>query len=94
MMNHVYLFGSKTCVKCKEIKNFLSAWFSENKPKGIEYSYFDAFEGKNQDFCDTHNVDTLPHIKIYQKDKLVYEEIDFISEETVKLILNTLKNEK
>ena len=68
----ILFFASTNCKKCKAI---LKAIKKSGLLSSSELIYIDAFDDNKQDFCDEHNVDELPHIKVYLGEKVVYEAI-------------------
>ena len=50
--------------------------------------YIDADADDTQDFCDKHNVDRLPHVKVYKDDKCIANKIG----DGAKNIVNIIKN--
>jgi ribonucleoside-triphosphate reductase len=57
----IYLFGTKTCPKCKAIKNIL-------EDKGIAYTYLDASE--NADLVDKLDIYQAPSMVVQDEDGL------------------------
>jgi len=65
-------FASQNCRKCNVILNAIK---QSGIDKLVSLEYIDAFDDAHEKFCDKHDVDELPHIKIYNGDKLVYESV-------------------
>jgi thioredoxin-related protein len=70
----VRLFGSNTCDLCSRTK-------SELDSMSIDYEFVDAILDENQDLCDLHSVEKLPHIQLYFYDtgKILKEHRGYIS---------------
>jgi len=60
-----------------------------NKQIDVVFINGDEDDDGIQAFCDEHNVEKYPHIKIYNKDKLVFEDIDTIN--CPKMVFSILK---
>jgi len=67
----ILFFASPDCVNCAISYNEL------NKSRFLHkhnFIYIDALEDDTQDFCDKHNIDEIPHIKIYDdSNTLIFE---------------------
>jgi len=61
-MNKLLFFGSLTCDACNDLKRELELSGVKRK---FDYMFIDAMADDTQDFCDEHEVEELPHIKIY-----------------------------
>ena len=70
----IRVFGSGTCDLCIRTK-------SELDSMSIEYEFIDAILDENQDLCDLHSVEKLPHIQVYFADtgKIIKEHRGYIS---------------
>jgi len=66
----VLFFGSSTCEKCDGLYNLIKK--KEIDKKATLFKYIDAFDDNQQEFCDEHEVDELPHLKVYKNSKLIY----------------------
>lgn len=53
-------FGSKKCARCQGVKLLLD---DMQEAEICKYEYIDAFADETQDFCDTYDVEELPHIQ-------------------------------
>jgi len=67
----ILFFASPDCMNCAISHN-------ELKKSGLllkhNFVYIDAMEDDTQDFCDEHDVDEIPHIKIYDdNNSLIFE---------------------
>ena len=65
-------FGADTCKKCGVLLRDIK---KKKIDKLASLIYIDAFDNNRQEICDEHAVDELPHIKIYDGNKLAYESI-------------------
>ncbi len=66
-------FGTDECRNCnKLLREIKSAKINEKVSK---FLYIDALDDNQEEFCDTHNVDELPHIKVYDGNSLIFESI-------------------
>jgi hypothetical protein len=71
----LYFFGSDKCEKCKQLLIDIHSLGILDSPK-MELKFIDAFAEENQDFCDEHEVDELPHVQIYDShNNLIFEKI-------------------
>jgi arsenate reductase-like glutaredoxin family protein len=69
----VRLFGSNTCERCELIRNGLTLM-------GYKFEFVDAMSPDNDEICDLHNVDMLPHIQIIDdNDNIVWQKADKFS---------------
>lgn len=70
----IRIFGSGTCDLCNRSKTELDSM-------SMEYEFIDALLDKNQDLCDLHSVEKLPHIQLYFADtgKIIREHRGYIS---------------
>lgn len=59
---NMYFFYSKDCDDCAKLKK-------EIKDSGIlgklNYLFVDGLDDNTQEFCDYHNVDKMPRVKIF-----------------------------
>lgn len=89
MSKTLYFFGSDECDTCVEYKKLifedLKFWFAQ---KHVETIYIDAFADKNEDFCDAHNVDDIPHVKLYDDKKLLFEHVGPFPPRMLSRVLN------
>ena len=76
-------FGSEECDSCDK---WLTAFKAEQFPSfvpgekntNIEFIYIDAFADEQQKFCDNHEVDEIPHIKVYDSNnRIIFNKIGF-----------------
>jgi len=83
-----YFFGSNDCPKCKK---YIKLAKKLCETYNLNYVFINGDEDDDgiQAFCDEHNVEKYPHIKIYNKDKLVFEDIDTIN--CPKMVFSILK---
>ena len=70
---NIIFFGSDDCKKC-------IAAIEEMKETGLDklashFLYVDAFDDDKQPLCDEHDVDKLPHVKVYSNGQLAYESV-------------------
>ena len=71
----LYFFGSDKCKKCREILISLYENGMLNNDI-IKFKFINAFADEYQTFCDEHNVDELPHIKLYDtRNNVILEKI-------------------
>lgn len=54
----IRIIGSPDCERCQALVKMY-------KFQNIDFDYMDANTKENEDFCDKHNVETLPHIQAY-----------------------------
>ena len=79
----ILFFTDEDCEVCEQVLTLLrqSGIF-----EGHDVSYIQAMDDATQDFCDEHEVDMLPHIKIYS-DGLIHERCGWFSPEDIKKYL-------
>ena len=65
-------FASDECKKCKAV---LEAIRRSGVSKLVKFEYVDAFDDENDDICDLHGVDDLPHIKVFNGNSLIFESV-------------------
>lgn len=79
----ILFFGSDECDSCdKWITAFKSQKFPPFVPgednTDIKLIYIDAFADEKQGFCDKHDVDEIPHIKVYDSNnRIILNKIGF-----------------
>ena len=75
----IIAFISNDCKNCDLWKKLLhnEQFPFLTKDDNISLKYIDAFDENTQDFCDKHQVDELPHIKIIDDGKVIFDEIGF-----------------
>lgn len=56
----IRIFGAQECSYCKKLCDEMSN-------VGVPYDFVDANDSINNDLCDKHNVDKLPHIQCYSE---------------------------
>lgn len=67
----ILFFASPDCINCAVSHNELK---KSNLLSKHNFVYIDAMEDDTQDFCDKHNIDEIPHIKIYDDNhNLIFE---------------------
>jgi len=71
----VLLFGTETCQKCMELLANIQYLIQKKTIKNEDFVYIDAVVDENQDLCDTHNIDLLPHLKVYSDEGIITGEI-------------------
>jgi hypothetical protein len=52
-----------------------------------ELQIVDAMADEEQDFCDQHKVDELPHIKVYKNGELIFNMIGVFDPEELRKII-------
>lgn len=68
-------FGSPACDKCVRYKVALSKEIDLNVNNFTFINGDDLENAEVQKFCDQHNVDEYPHVKIYVLNKCIHEEV-------------------
>ena len=65
----IRIFGAENCVHCKRlIEDFARI--------GVPCKFIDANAEENQQLCDKHNVDSLPHAQcLSAKDEVLFQHI-------------------
>ena len=81
----ILFFASENCAVCKEV---LENLYASKILKDHEFEYIDAEADDMQDCCDEHNVDLLPHLKIYSNGKLVMEKLGAFTPNEIKKYLS------
>jgi hypothetical protein len=94
----ILAFISEDCANCDLWKKLLineDFPFSSDDNDPVKLHYIDAFADETQDFCDTHEVDELPRVKIMDdSDKIIFNEIGFFHPEKLWDILYPLMSVK
>ncbi|MFA5599046.1 MAG: thioredoxin family protein [Phenylobacterium sp.] len=67
-------FGSPSCETC-QVMLLMLADDKIISNSDIDFYYIDAYAEDTQDFCDEHDVDDLPRVKIYDNSVLVFDRI-------------------
>jgi thiol-disulfide isomerase/thioredoxin len=83
----LYFFGSEECETCQLMLSILdkSGIFNVNN---LEFISIDAFSEEHQQFCDKHEIDEIPHIKLIdERDELVFERIGIFHPDLIKEII-------
>lgn len=62
----IRIFGSEECDHCMRVKK-------EFFDMGIDAMFIDANADVNQELCDNHNVEKLPHIQAMSGGKVIVE---------------------
>lgn len=69
----IRVFGNEKCHMCQRMKKDIHNI-------SLTYEYIDAMADANQDFCDKHSVEKLPHIQAYdsETEKIIVEHRGYI----------------
>ena len=65
MKKTLLFFGDKDCLQCKRLLSKIEKYRIKEITR---FNYIEAFSEKNQDICDKHNVDEIPHVKLFAPD--------------------------
>ena len=64
----IRVFGSNDCEKCKELLRDLQLY-------KMNFVFVDANDDKNQELCDLHDVDELPHVQVIRNKNILAQYI-------------------
>ena len=82
----LYFFGSEDCETCQLMLEILECTgITDNK--NMDFVFIDAFDEDQQTFCDEHEVDEIPHVKLIDEKEIVFERIGIFHPEVLKEIL-------
>tara|TARA_B100000614_G_scaffold262909_1_gene300878 strand:+ start:390985 stop:391392 length:408 start_codon:yes stop_codon:yes gene_type:complete len=70
----IRMFGSHDCDECTKFRKAFGIY-------SIPVDFIDAMADENQELCDRHGVDKLPHIQAFRSgsDDIIYERIGYTS---------------
>lgn len=69
----LYFFGNDDCETCQLMLAILD---KEGIQESFEFIFIDALSKEQQLFCDKHEVDEIPHVKLVDNnDELIFERI-------------------
>ena len=90
----LYFFGSDECETCQlMLAIFDTAGILENH--NIEFIFVDAFSNDQQSICDDHEVDEIPHIKLFDdEDEILFDRIGVFNPFVIKEILSSLDGDE
>lgn len=74
-------FYAEWCAPCKKMEPYLNKIASE-MPDKVKVARINADE--NTELCKALNVSALPVLKLYKKDKIVWENLGFVTEDEVR----------
>jgi hypothetical protein len=84
----IYFFGSPHCEKCMTL-------LFDIKEAGVEieendkFFLIDALDDEEEEICDEHNVDDLPHVKVIsKKGKVLFEKIGMFDPQELKNVVS------
>ena len=90
----LYFFGNEECETCQLMLSILDKSNILNL-EDIEFVSIDAFSEEHQKFCDKHEIDEIPHIKLFDaKEELVFERIGIFHPDLIKDIIFDEEYEK
>jgi hypothetical protein len=79
----LYFFGSEKCKECRKMLLMLYGIGILNN-NIVKFKFIDALADEYQTFCDEHNVDELPHVKLYDiKNNLIFTQIGSFKPEDI-----------
>jgi len=87
-MIKILFFASENCDNCNIVLGLLKKHEIVAK---TNFEYIDALSDGMQDFCDEHNVDLLPHIKVFSDNDIVYEKRGIFNPEKLKNKIEEIK---
>jgi len=90
----LYFFGSDECETCQlMLAIFDTVGILENNH--IEFIFVDAFSDDQQYICDEHEVDEIPHIKLFDdEDEILFDRIGVFNPAVIKEILLSFHEEE
>ena len=69
----LYFFGSDDCETCQLMLAILDR---EGILNSFEFVFVDAYANDQQEFCDQHEIDEIPHVKLVDdRDDPIFERI-------------------
>ena len=91
----VYFFGSPTCSSCHELLEKIGECNLELQDTD-EFCLIDALSDEQDEFCDLHKVDELPHVKlVFNNGTLIYEQAGLFDPQIIKdMMADNRKNEE
>lgn len=82
----IYFFGSPSCDNCLELLNDLAGYNFDFTDED-EFCLVDAFDDNNEELCDEHEVDQLPHVKILDGDQVLFERVGMFDPDEMKQVV-------
>jgi hypothetical protein len=83
----LYFFGNEECETCQLMLSILDKGGIFNI-SNLEFVSIDAFSEEHQVFCDKHEIDEIPHIKLVDEgNELVFERIGIFHPDLIKEII-------
>ena len=74
-------FYAEWCAPCKKMEPYLKKIAAE-MPEKVKIVRIDADE--NSELCKALNISALPVLKLYKNNKIVWENLGFVTEEEVR----------
>lgn len=87
-MIKILFFANENCESCDLLLGLLKKYGIVTK---TNFEYIDALSESMQDFCDEHNVDLLPHIKVFHNKDVIYEKRGIFNPERLKNKIDKIK---
>ena len=84
----LYFFGSEDCETCQVMLAILDKT-GIVESRDFDFVFVDAYSEDQQDFCDEHEIDEIPHIKLVgDNNDILFERIGIFHPNLIKELIN------